>query len=111
LIVRVQGTRGDSDGLSVWGNGEHEGFEGKITAMNDRSEILLTGLDVAVPVSYLVPVRPTRARGKVVVLYGKHKGKDATLQDGGGGVWLIQVSDSSVLDDIPEDRICMWESD
>ncbi len=119
LVVKIRGSRGDSANLLEWDHGKYEDKEGKVLGVLDTGSDFIPrtatlqmdeGESLTVPIIYLVPVRPTQVRNKVVALDGRYKGKVVTVRDMMLDSCLV-TDDDSMYDDLTHDRMCLYVSD
>jgi len=100
--LKIQGSRGDSEGFDIWDNGMHEGKEGKLKSVFDTgsdhilrtANLLIDDLELTVPIIYLVPTPPRQVRDKVVALDGRYKGQIASVRDMMHDSCLVTIDDS-----------------
>jgi len=115
MMVKIQGSRGDSAGFPEWDHGMREGKEGKLQGVLDTGSdfmlrtatLLMDDLEsLTVPIVYLVPIPPRMVRDKVVALDGRYKGQIVTVRDMMDDSCLV-TDDDSMFDDLTHDRMCL----
>ncbi|THH18337.1 hypothetical protein EW146_g2646 [Bondarzewia mesenterica] len=122
MTVRFYDTDG-SNGLQEWWNGEKEGLQGVIEGVqdsgSDRMSRMATvrvedavdeaGAVITVPIQYLMPVRPSRAGYRAVVMHGKLKAKAVKVMDKEEeGRWVV-TQDGVQYETVDEEVLVLTE--